>query len=189
MPLTTQVAAEREVQDHEAILVILERVTHVADVGVVDLFENAALLDDVVDGLVGEGDDQLRESRHRRRGRTFCLMACDLLMYFSAYLTLLRLCSMMRTWSYARNEPGAVDREVQEQAHLAKRALTDGAAEIKVEEGRFGIEVDLLGAAVAHRPTGGARRRGSIRAPSTRGAGYKVVRARTRGVRKPVPRG
>jgi hypothetical protein len=48
---TSEVATEHEIENHEAIFVILECVAHVADVGVVDLLEEPSLLDDVVDRL------------------------------------------------------------------------------------------------------------------------------------------
>ena len=46
-----QVAAEHEVEDHEQVLVVLEREAQVADERRVDLFEETPLLDDLNERL------------------------------------------------------------------------------------------------------------------------------------------
>jgi len=47
-----QISTEHEVEDHEEVLIVLEGVAEVADKEAVDLLEEAALLDDVLHGML-----------------------------------------------------------------------------------------------------------------------------------------
>jgi hypothetical protein len=104
---TTQVAAEHQVEDEEAVLVVLEGVAQVDDERVVDL------------GLITRASGQPRpphDPGDKRRQRTssssrrswmmlataFILQHLALLMYLSASSCFVCLCWTTRTWSEAR---------------------------------------------------------------------------------------
>lgn len=100
---TAEVTAEHQVEDKEAVLVVLEGVAQIDDKRVVDLNDaakQAVQLAAPSDGRAGEGE---RTSSSSRRSwmmfaTAFILQHLALLMYLSASSCLVCLCWTTRTW-------------------------------------------------------------------------------------------